>query len=350
MGNGVSSISVIVPCYNYAHFLRGCVESILSQPGVQISVLVIDDASTDNTQEIGVSLAAEDARVQFRRHLVNRGHIATYNEGLEWADGDYTVLLSADDLLAPGALERAARLMDDHPSVGMVYGGFLPFRTDRPLPAARTGAYGWTIWPGQDWLAIRCERGYNSISSPEVTVRTALVRKLGGYREELPHSGDLEMWMRFAAYADVGYLRRVDQAYYRIHPESMLRQRYYQALVDLRERRAAFDVLFRDHGDVIPDRARLQDMANRALAREALWRACRAYDRGRLATVPVTELVDFAIGAHPDADHLGEYAGLRWRQRLGPRLCPFLQPVLIPAALHRIRTWLTWRSIRRHGI
>ena len=42
--------------------------------------------------------------MEFRRHPVNRGHIATYNEGLEWASGDYLLVLSADDMLTPGAL------------------------------------------------------------------------------------------------------------------------------------------------------------------------------------------------------------------------------------------------------
>ena len=55
----------------------------LSQP-VDVRVLIIDDASTDDTPEVAAALAAEDARVEFRRHAVNRGHIATYNEGLEW--------------------------------------------------------------------------------------------------------------------------------------------------------------------------------------------------------------------------------------------------------------------------
>ena len=53
--------------------------------------------------EVGDALARADGRVEFRRHDRNRGHIATYNEGLAWARGDYTVLLSADDLLAGGA-------------------------------------------------------------------------------------------------------------------------------------------------------------------------------------------------------------------------------------------------------
>ena len=86
-------------------------------------MLILDDCSPDNTEEVGRQLALEDSRVEFRRHAANRGHIATYNEGLmEWAGGDYCLLLSADDMLTAGALRRAAKLMDLHQEVGLTYG------------------------------------------------------------------------------------------------------------------------------------------------------------------------------------------------------------------------------------
>src|ERR1700676_2500929 len=99
----MSQVDVIVPCYQYGHFLRDCVASVLAQEAVELRVLVLDDASADDTAAIGAELAASDRRVEFRRHAVNQGHIATYNEGLDWASGDYTLLLDADDLLTPGA-------------------------------------------------------------------------------------------------------------------------------------------------------------------------------------------------------------------------------------------------------
>ena len=73
-------------------------------------VPIIYDASTDGSAEVARAIAERDARVEVSAHAINRGHIATYNEGLlEWADGDYTVLFSADDRLAAGALPRATR-------------------------------------------------------------------------------------------------------------------------------------------------------------------------------------------------------------------------------------------------
>src|SRR3954466_1183486 len=119
-----ATVSVIVPCYNYAHFLANCVNSVLTQAGVTVDVLIIDDCSSDDTATVGADLAT-DSRVNFRRHEKNIGHIPTYNGGLEWATGDYTVLLSADDLLTPGALARSTGVMDSNPSIGMAYGRVL---------------------------------------------------------------------------------------------------------------------------------------------------------------------------------------------------------------------------------
>jgi cellulose synthase/poly-beta-1,6-N-acetylglucosamine synthase-like glycosyltransferase len=99
----MSAVDLVVPCYNYARFLSRCISSILSQADVDVRVLIIDDTSSDDTPEVGLRLAAMDSRVKFRRHEQNRGHIATYNEGLlEWATAKYSMLISADDLLAPG--------------------------------------------------------------------------------------------------------------------------------------------------------------------------------------------------------------------------------------------------------
>ena len=121
----MSRIDVFIPCYNYGRFLSQCVNSVLGQVGVDVRVLVIDDASPDNTAEVAAALARENPRVTILRHRTNKGHINTYNEGIEWASADYMLLLSADDYLLPGALSRAANLMDAHPEVGFTFGNVI---------------------------------------------------------------------------------------------------------------------------------------------------------------------------------------------------------------------------------
>lgn len=350
-GQGLSTVDVVVPCYNYGHYLASCVHSVLSQPGVEVRVLIIDDCSSDGTAEIGRQLAAADDRVEFRRHEANRGHIATYNEGLiEWSTGKYVVLLSADDLLAPGSLARAAQIMDADSSIGLVYGRAPYFEKDeelRPIGAGRAWRY--KRWSGAEWLERRCRHGNNVISSPEVVVRGAVQRAVGGYRPELPHAGDLEMWLRIAAVSDLAYVRRIPQAFYRVHAASMLRTRYRSTLVDLQQRKAAFDSFFRSQRTV-KGAARLQTLANRALAREALWQACRAYDRNEVEEAGASDLVRFAIDTDPAVGLLPEYFALRRRQRLGPLVCNRTQVFAVPALLRRTRRWLLRERWKRQGI
>ncbi|MEU4443457.1 glycosyltransferase [Actinosynnema sp. NPDC050801] len=312
------TVDVVVPCYNYARFLRACVKSVLDQPGVDVRVLIIDDTSSDETPEVMAELV-RDPRVEGRRHEVNQGHIATYNEGLlEWAKADYTVLLSADDLLAPGALARAAEVFEANPNVGMVYGRVVYYSDHDDLPSVITPPAGTAVWSGVDWIEGRCRTGQNVLSSPEAVVRTSVQQQVGGYRPDLPHAGDLEMWMRIAAVSDIGYVRGKPAAYYRVHQQSMMRTQFSSLFADLEQRQAVFERFFAEHPD-LP--ARLRSLANRSIAKDALWRAVRAYDRDKLDEIPVDELEAFARRVYPDAARLPEHRALRRRRALGPRAC-----------------------------
>lgn len=347
--SGLPKVDVVIPCYNYAHFLPRCVESVLSQPGVDVRVLVIDDHSPDNTPEVVKALKA-DPRVDGRRHEVNKGHIATYNEGLlDWARGDYTVLLSSDDLLAPGALARAAAVFERHPGVGMVYGRGVYYSDHDKLPRTLSLPLGTTHWAGQEWIEGRCRSGHNVISSPEVVVRTSVQQRVGGYRPDLPHAGDLEMWMRIAAVSDIAYLRGKPSAYYRVHEESMLRTLFSAVLTDLEQRRHVFDHFFGEHPN-LEGLPRLKALSHRALAKEALWEVCRAYDRDRLDELPTGELVDFALETYGQARSLPEFAALTRRRRLGPEICSRTQIFAGTQVVKKARNWLWWQSWKLRGV
>ena len=334
----MASVDVVIPCYKYGSVLPVAVRSVLDQPGVDVRVLVIDDASGDGSADAARALAEADSRVTVWEHPENRGHIATYNEGLlEWAEADYCALLSADDALTPGALGRAARLMDAHPEVGFVYGRPLHWDGSDPLPPARTAERGWTVYNGFTWLRRRFALGEGCITSPEVVVRTELQRKLGGYDPELKHTGDIEMWMRFALHADVGYLKGVDQAYYRVHAASMSRAYYAVQVADLRQRLAAFSSTVQRAEGILPDRDDLDRRVRRVLAADALRRAGRSYDKGNSETDPIEELIEFARETYPAAELLPEWKTLRLRQRLGARRARTLAPLVLTAPARRLR-------------
>jgi glycosyltransferase involved in cell wall biosynthesis len=276
----MSSVDVVVPCYNYGRYLKGCVESVLSQRDVDVRVLIIDDASSDDTPVVGEGLAANDTRVTFRRHAVNLGHIKTFNEGiLDWAHAPYTLLISADDALTPGSLARSVRVLDAHPEAGMVYGIALVIKhdsekignTDAAIPT-------YQIISGPQLLQHSCEWGIPA-PSPTVVVRTSLQQRLGGYRAHLPHSCDMEMWMRFATQGPVGAIKD-SQAYYREHGENMNLQYCNRTLGDSRQQIDASREVFNHWCANLPAFGAWMITQRRRLCDEAYWHAGRALEEG----------------------------------------------------------------------
>ena len=310
------AVTVIVPSYNYARYLPECAQSVLTQRDVEARLLIVDDCSTDETPQVTDALAASDARIAVIRHDRNRGHIPSVNEGLRQVSTEYVVKLDADDLLAPGALARATALLEAHPGVGFAYGRPKHFSGPAPRPPdAPTRS--WTLWAGRDWVAARCRRACNVISQPEVVIRTSMLRGVGAVAEALPHTSDLHTWMRLAAVGDVGRVNGPIQGCYRVHDASMQRTVHAGVMLDLCGRRDAFDAAFAAEAGALRDAARLHATARRGLAADALDRACRAYDRGRTAAVPIDELVAFALDVWPDAPALPEWRALARRTAVG---------------------------------
>jgi glycosyltransferase involved in cell wall biosynthesis len=372
-------VKVIVPCYGYADHLGECVHSVLGQAGVEVRVLIVDDCSPDRTPVVGQRLAAADDRVEYRRHERNQGLIATANEGLGWAaDSDYVAIVSADDMLAAGSLQRATSTMEANPKVGLAYGRAVQFASGQPLPAggsAWAGAKIWSdegwirlplpradrwrgtkVWSGEEWIRIRCRSGHGCISSPEAVVRTSVQREAGLYDEAAGHMSEVNMWLRVAAISDVAYLEGIAQAFYRIHTESMSRTMLTDTtgpLVEITDRRTAFESFFSGAGKRLPEASRLRDTASRTLARQALWRASRTYDRGTADGVEgqlAEDLVAFALETYPRARRLPEWWGLRLRRRIGSGRSLWFPLFPVTGAAHRLRAHYNRFRLHARGI
>jgi hypothetical protein len=322
----MASIDIVVPCYKYGHFLRDCVTSVLNQNIHDVRVLIIDDASPDNTAEVGTELAKEDSRVTFSRHSTNQGHIATYNEGIEWVSADYMVLLSADDYLLPGALIRSVTIMDEHPEVGFTFGTAVTL--DDCGTIANTNAVtdkrGWRILTGPEFVELSGCR--NIVPTPTVVVRTELQKRVGGYRPELPHSGDMEMWLRLATHASVGMLEAC-QGVYRQHASNMaLTYMKDYALADLQQRKAALECFFQDSGFTVPSIQRLHHRIFRSLACDAVGFASGAFNDGELGASE--RCSEFALSICPEVKRSLPWLMLACKRRIGSRAWRALQPVV----------------------
>lgn len=325
----MNGVDVIVPCYCYGRFLRECVKSVVEQQGVALRVLVIDDCSPDDTAEVARQLQAEDERVSFIRHKSNQGHIATYNEGIAWTRSEYYLLLSADDYLLPGALRRTVSFMEEHPSVTLAFGQAV-VRSDRAEePDVTTAAdAGWEMVPGR--IFIERSGARNCVPTPAAVVRTLVQKRIGGYRPDLPHAGDMEMWLRLAAHGDVG-VTQAFHAVYRRHSDNMsLNYTKSHWLPDLEQRLAALSSFFRTGDLGHRDVEILRRRAFRLLANEAVSFASAAFNGGDLAVS--LQLSDFALQLDPNIR-----ASAAWLKLIGKRTVGVANWLGVRNSVSRIR-------------
>src|SRR5436309_555737 len=113
------AVSVVIATYNYAHFLGQAIDSALAQTFRDFEIIVIDDASTDDTPEVMGSYAGR-GRVRYYR-IDHSGATRAKNEGMRRARGRYVALLDSDDLWHPEKLERQLELFRQAPDLGVVY-------------------------------------------------------------------------------------------------------------------------------------------------------------------------------------------------------------------------------------
>lgn len=277
----MTTVDVVIPCYCYGRFLKECVESVTSQDDVDVRVLIIDDASPDNSAQIAKELARQDNRVEFRQHGTNQGHIETYNEGIAWARSDLFLLLSADDYLAPGALSRAARLIAATPGMSFAFGNAILIYDDGSRVAREP--FGDALRDRTAVLScidfVKAMKGRNIVPTPTAVVKTAAQKSVGGYSHKLPHAGDMAMWLNLAAEGSVGFIGSA-QAIYRMHSRNMSHSYSSARLPDIEQRYAAIAHFLARNASSQHHTDRLAEILLRDLAGNASAQAAAAFDEG----------------------------------------------------------------------
>lgn len=103
-----ATVSVVIPAYNHAQWIASAIQSVLNQTYTDWELIIIDDASSDQTWHI--IQAFQDSRLRLERHVENQGAPATLNQGLNLAQGDYLAILNSDDSWHPQRLEHLLQL------------------------------------------------------------------------------------------------------------------------------------------------------------------------------------------------------------------------------------------------
>lgn len=179
-------VTVVMPVYNGARYLREAIDSILLQSFRDFELLIIDDGSTDASAEIVRSYG--DSRIRLLTSQRNMRIAATLNRGLDEARGEYIARMDADDICHLRRLEKQVSFLDANPAFGVCGTRARAFGTARYLirhPAK----------PEQ----IRCRLLFNTaFVHPSVIMRRSLLQEHGLRYGELRHFEDLELWQRAA--------------------------------------------------------------------------------------------------------------------------------------------------------
>jgi glycosyltransferase involved in cell wall biosynthesis len=197
-------ISVCIPTYNSAAYIRECIESALAQEGVEFEVIVFDNASEDGTWEIVESFS--DPRIRAMRSSQNAGMTVNFNRILHQATGEYVKLLCSDDLLEPNALTQQAKLLDEHPELAMVTSATrLIDSHNRELAVVK-----WFSKPvvieTLNLRTISLIYG-NFVGEPSaVLFRREAWLRAGAFKDGLVTLIDLDMWFRLSRQGALGYL------------------------------------------------------------------------------------------------------------------------------------------------
>jgi GT2 family glycosyltransferase len=202
-------VSVVIPCFNQAQYLGDAIASVLAQTYANVELIVIDDGSTDNTEE--TASAYPGARLL---RQTNRGLAAARNAGLAASRGDYLVFLDSDDRLLPSALESGLKAFARHPACAFVAGGHRMIRFDR------TPLWEHTAGPEEDDLYRALLRRNFIAMHAAVMYQRFVFEAVGGFDPRPRGTEDYEMYLRIAKRYPIALHPHI-VAEYRVHDSNM---------------------------------------------------------------------------------------------------------------------------------
>ena len=195
-----------IPTFNKASLLRDSIQSVLCQTFKDYELLVLDDASTDDTPL--VVKAFGDSRIRYIRHTENIGLPANFNECLRKARADYVIIFHDDDVMLPELLECEVSTLESNPDVAFVHAAVQVIDANGRVYSVPPNK-----WPplteGTEFVRLFCTSFDYGVTMPSVMMRKSIALSLGGFNETFPSSLDADLWNRLAFQGKVAFLNRV---------------------------------------------------------------------------------------------------------------------------------------------
>ena len=213
---GKSLVSVVIPNYNYAHYLSDCINSILQQSYKNIEVIFVDDGSTDESVLIAKSFS-ERVKIIVQDH---KGVNAARNLGISHAMGKYIAFCDSDDVWLPDKIEKQLDYLEKYPAVGLIYSGISLVNENLKLIRNQDGKYSGDC--SRDFL-LHPSQAIVLLGASTALIRKEIVTHIGEFDETL--SGPGEDWDFFRRISQNTSIDFIDQylVLYRQHRNSASR-------------------------------------------------------------------------------------------------------------------------------
>lgn len=238
------SVSIIIPVFNHARFIRECVESLLAEGISDLEIIVVDDASTDGSLESIADLPTKNIRLG-----ANRGPAFARNAGLEVASGDLIDFFDSDDILEKDGLKFRVNWLNEHPEWEAVQGSVFSYidaqgdvrRFDPDLKELHRRLPSVITW--EDWKA--------GLSVP-IPLQPCLFRKrvldeIGPFDDSWRYAEDLDLFYRFLRRHSLPHLFQPVMRY-RVHGTNISTQQAEGKLLGRARPEAQRFLLDRFHG------------------------------------------------------------------------------------------------------
>lgn len=206
------NISICIPMYNAARFIKDCIDSVLSQSFQDLELLVVDDGSTDNSCDIVNSV--RDNRIRLIRN--QHDYVGSLNKLLDEAKGKYIARMDADDVMYPNRLAIQYEYMESHPNVDIVGGRMTVFKQSIKDPL-----YDLNVKSGS--LCISDLLDNCCICHPTVMFRAASIngKEKFRYDKQMAYAEDYDLWMRMLASGKKFVNLDKVFTYYRLHEQQV---------------------------------------------------------------------------------------------------------------------------------
>lgn len=203
-------VSVLMPVYNGEAYLQEAIESILEQQFSDFEFLIIDDASTDKSNQI--IKAYSDPRIKLFRNNNNLGIAKTLNKGLALAQGRYIARMDSDDISLPSRLKEQVGFMNSNPSIG-ISGTWIRYHNSSKN----------NVWqPPTTNEEIMCSLLYASaLAHPSVIMRASILKQYNlTYDDTKTYAQDYDLWVRAMHFTHLANISEI-HLLYRIHPKQI---------------------------------------------------------------------------------------------------------------------------------